>query len=92
MQAGGFAGGMFAIYIPSPADPGAPNYDAMMDNPPYEIELPEGGMLGLDGLTEFIRPRVASPTLLTDITEWIRTFHGDGPLEDDFSLVRVHLC
>jgi sigma-B regulation protein RsbU (phosphoserine phosphatase) len=58
----------------------------------YEIELPEGGMLGLDGLTEFIRPRVASPTLLTDITEWIRTFHGDGPLEDDFSLVRVHLC
>ena len=49
-------------------------------------------MLGLDGLTEFIRPRVASPTLLTDITEWIRSFYGDGPLEDDFSLVRVHLC
>lgn len=40
MQAGGFAGGMFAIYIPSPADPGAPDYDAMMDNPPYAIELP----------------------------------------------------
>jgi len=58
----------------------------------YEIELPEGGMLGLDGLTEFIRPRVASPTLLSEITEWIRGFYGDGPLEDDFSLVRVHLC
>jgi serine phosphatase RsbU (regulator of sigma subunit) len=58
----------------------------------YEIELPDGGMLGLEGFTEFIRPRVASPTLLTDITEWIRGFHGDGPLEDDFSLVRVHLC
>lgn len=40
MQAGGFAGGMFAIYVPSPMDPGAPDYDAMMDNPPYEIELP----------------------------------------------------
>lgn len=40
MQAGGFAGGLFAIYIPGPADPGAPDYDAMMDNPPYAIELP----------------------------------------------------
>ena len=58
----------------------------------YEIELPEGGMLGLDGFTEFIRPRVASPTLLSEITDWIRGFYGDGPLEDDFSLVRVHLC
>jgi sigma-B regulation protein RsbU (phosphoserine phosphatase) len=58
----------------------------------YEIEVPEGGMLGLDGFTKFIRPRVASPTLLSEITEWIRGFYGDGPLEDDFSLVRVHLC
>lgn len=40
MQAGGFAGGMFAIYVPSPPAPGSPDYLAMMDNPPYEIELP----------------------------------------------------
>lgn len=40
MKAGGFAGGMFAIYIPSPPAPGAPDYDALMDNPPYEVELP----------------------------------------------------
>lgn len=40
MQAGGFAAGMFAIYIPSAADPNAPDYDAMMDDPPYAIELP----------------------------------------------------
>ena len=40
MAAGGFAGGMFAIYIPSPAEPDAPDYDVMMDHPPYEIELP----------------------------------------------------
>jgi sigma-B regulation protein RsbU (phosphoserine phosphatase) len=58
----------------------------------YEIELPDGGMLGLEGFKQFIQPRIASPTLLTEITEWIRGFHGDGPLEDDFSLVRVHLC
>ena len=40
MRAGGFAGGMFAIYVPSPCAPGAPDYMAMMDAPPYEIELP----------------------------------------------------
>ncbi|MGB8812613.1 MAG: membrane dipeptidase, partial [Paracoccaceae bacterium] len=40
MAEGGFAGGMFAIYIPSPAVADAPDYDAMMDNPPYEIALP----------------------------------------------------
>ncbi|MDR0808357.1 MAG: dipeptidase [Gemmobacter sp.] len=47
MKAGGFAGGMFAIYIPSPADPGAPDYDAMMDSPPYELELPAMIPLGV---------------------------------------------
>ena len=40
MRQGGFAGGIFAIYIPSPPAPGAPDYDALMDNPPYEVELP----------------------------------------------------
>ncbi len=47
MKAGGFAGGMFAIYVPSPADPGAPDYDAMMDSPPYEVELPAMIPLGV---------------------------------------------
>ncbi|THD82984.1 membrane dipeptidase [Aliigemmobacter aestuarii] len=40
MRAGGFAGGMFAIYVPSPAESDPPDYDAMMDSPPYEIALP----------------------------------------------------
>jgi membrane dipeptidase len=40
MTAGNFAGGMFAIYIPSPHQPGV-NYDALMDNPPYAIDLPQ---------------------------------------------------
>lgn len=40
MKKGGFAGGMFAIYIPSTPEPGAPNYDALMDNPPYDVPLP----------------------------------------------------
>ncbi|MDZ4096611.1 MAG: dipeptidase [Paracoccaceae bacterium] len=40
MKAGGFAGGMFAIYVPSPPEAGAPNYDTLMDAPPYEVPLP----------------------------------------------------
>lgn len=38
MRAGGFAGGLFAIYVPSPEGPG----DAMaaLDTPPYDMPLP----------------------------------------------------
>jgi membrane dipeptidase len=38
MRAGGFAGGLFAIYVPSP-DEGA-DLDAAMDAPPYDLPLP----------------------------------------------------
>ncbi len=38
MRAGGFGGGLFAIYVPSP-DTGV-DYDAAMDNPPYDVPLP----------------------------------------------------
>ena len=41
MKASGFAGGFFAIYIPSPPVPDAPDYDLVMDNPPYDLTLPE---------------------------------------------------
>ena len=41
MRAGGFAGGFFAIYIPSPEAPDAPDYQAMMDSPPYDLPLPD---------------------------------------------------
>jgi len=40
MRAGGFAGGFFAIYIPSPADTDLPSLDALMDAPPYDLPLP----------------------------------------------------
>lgn len=41
MQAAGFAGGMFAIYVPSPGKsaPGL-DLDAAMDAPPYDLPLP----------------------------------------------------
>ncbi|OCW57207.1 dipeptidase [Hoeflea olei] len=40
MQAAGFAGGFFAIYISSPPEKDAPDFEAMMDHPPYDLPLP----------------------------------------------------
>jgi membrane dipeptidase len=40
MQAGGFVGGLFAIYVPSPADPDTGDLHTRMDNPPYDLPLP----------------------------------------------------
>ena len=39
MQKGGFAGGFFAIYIASPEPFDAPDRDAIMDAPPYDLPL-----------------------------------------------------
>lgn len=41
MKRGGFAGGFFAIYVPSPRDPDAPDFEALMDHPPYDMALPD---------------------------------------------------
>lgn len=41
MVSSGFAGGFFAVYIPSPETADFTDYDAMMDNPPYNIPLPD---------------------------------------------------
>ena len=40
MKAGGFAGGLFAIYIPSPAEADDEGMEALMDHPPYALDLP----------------------------------------------------
>ncbi len=39
MQAGGFAGGLFAIYVPSPSEDGF-DYLTAMNDPPYDLPLP----------------------------------------------------
>lgn len=41
MRKGHFAGGFFAIYIPSPAGADYDINDALMDNPPYDLPLPD---------------------------------------------------
>lgn len=46
MKQGGFAGGFFAIYIPSPEPHDAPDYMEAMENPPYA--LPLGDLIGVE--------------------------------------------
>ncbi len=41
MLASGFAGGFFAVYIPSPETGEPVDHDALMDNPPYDLPLPD---------------------------------------------------
>lgn len=40
LRQGGFAGGMFAIYVPSLGGDKGLNVDHMMNNPPYDLPLP----------------------------------------------------
>ncbi|WP_137110393.1 dipeptidase [Rhodobacter sp. SY28-1] len=40
MQSAGFAGGFFAVYIPSPETGDVAAYHTLMDNPPYDVPLP----------------------------------------------------
>lgn len=44
-RAGGLAGGLFAIFVPSPGPESQASVDALFENPPYELPLPEA--LGL---------------------------------------------
>ncbi|MGB3316285.1 MAG: membrane dipeptidase [Albidovulum sp.] len=41
IKAGGFAGGFFAVYIPSPEQADVVDFDALMDSPPYDLPLPK---------------------------------------------------
>ena len=47
MQKAQFAGGFFAIYIPSPEAHDSPDFEAMMSRPPYDLPLPE--LIGTEG-------------------------------------------
>lgn len=41
MKRGGFVGGFFAIYIPTPDTGTGADYESLMDNPPYALPLPD---------------------------------------------------
>ncbi|GGE38829.1 peptidase M19 [Primorskyibacter flagellatus] len=41
IRAGGFAGGFFAVYLPSPETEDAPDLAVAKENPPYRLPLPD---------------------------------------------------
>ena len=41
MKQGGFAGGLFAIWVPSPSKTPSANYQAQMEKVPFEVPLPD---------------------------------------------------
>ncbi len=46
VRAGGLAGGLFAIFVPSPMGESLADQEALFDNPPYELPLPAPLALG----------------------------------------------
>lgn len=56
----------------------------------YEVAKPDGQMLEFQEFREFIQANASSPDLFGRLLAWIRSLNGPGPLDDDFSLVRIH--
>jgi hypothetical protein len=39
---------------------------------------------------QFMRQHVAKPDALDRLYDWVCERHGEGPLDDDFSIVRIN--
>jgi hypothetical protein len=39
---------------------------------------------------QFMRLHVSEPDALERLHAWVRERHGEGPLDDDFSIVRIN--
>jgi len=55
----------------------------------YEIRLADGRMMEFDEFERFMMENGPQPEGLAKLLEWVKSCHGDGPLDDDFSIVRV---
>jgi phosphoserine phosphatase RsbU/P len=52
----------------------------------FEVDGPEGDMLSVDELAAFTAAGSDEPSAILD---WVKSFNAEGPLPDDFSLMRV---
>lgn len=75
MKAGGFAGGLFAIFVPSPLDLPFPELDRIMSSPPFDIPLARE----IDHVTALPKAISMAGHLLAMCREW----------QDDFVLCRT---
>jgi sigma-B regulation protein RsbU (phosphoserine phosphatase) len=55
----------------------------------YEVTKPDGTLLGFDEFKEFMAGIGAEPDCFMRLLTWLKTLNGPGPLDDDFSLVRI---
>ena len=55
----------------------------------YEIRDAVGQMMEFDEFEKFMRADGTQPDGLEKLLNWVRERHGDGPLDDDFSIVRI---
>jgi serine phosphatase RsbU (regulator of sigma subunit) len=55
----------------------------------YEIRDAIGQMMEFDEFEKFMQHHGSSLKGLETLLSWVRERHGDGPLDDDFSIVRI---
>ncbi|MBM3739194.1 MAG: response regulator [Acidobacteria bacterium] len=55
----------------------------------FEIEDDQGHFMDFETFEEFMRQNGSAPDGLEQLQTWVRARHGDGPLDDDFSIVRI---
>lgn len=55
----------------------------------YEIKKTSGEMMEFDEFAEFLRKNGAAEDGLDRLWKWVKSYHGEGPLDDDFSIVRI---
>ncbi|MCX6969733.1 MAG: SpoIIE family protein phosphatase [Verrucomicrobia bacterium] len=55
----------------------------------YEVRTRDGAMLEFDEFLAFMGENGTKPDVFERVLSWIHSLRGDGPLDDDFSLVRI---
>jgi sigma-B regulation protein RsbU (phosphoserine phosphatase) len=56
----------------------------------YEISDAQGNFMEFETFEQFMRQHFAEPDALDRLHAWVRERHGEGPLDDDFSIVRIN--
>lgn len=56
----------------------------------YEVRDSSGGMMAFEEFEEYMGRNATHPDGLERLHDWVRARHGEGPLDDDFSILRIH--
>jgi len=56
----------------------------------YEVKKPDGQWLEFEEFKEFLNTHGRKEDVFQNLLGWVRSMNGPGPLDDDFSLIRIH--